>query len=91
MRNNTSSISKDGKLARARLFTVPYFFERSFRYTASNRHGFLDFQNLPRGRASGIIARGGRGGGKVREKWRDCNNITAARVHGARCTSNVGV
>ena len=63
MRKNTSSISKDGKLARARLFTVPYFFERSFRYTASYPQGFLDFQNLPRGRASGIIARGGGGGG----------------------------
>ena len=64
MRNNTSSISKDGKLARARLFTVPYFFERSFRYTASYRQGFLDFQKLPRGRASGIIARGGGGGAR---------------------------
>ena len=29
------------------------------------------------------------GGG--REKQSDCNNITAARVHGARCTSNAGV
>ena len=67
MRNNTSSISKDGKLARARLFTVPYFFERSFRYTASYPQGFLDFQNLPRGRASGIIARGGGGGGGARK------------------------
>ena len=27
-----------------RLFTVPYFFVRSFRYTASYRHGYLDFQ-----------------------------------------------
>ena len=35
-----------------RLFTVPYFFVRSFRYTASYRHGYLDFQVY-------------RGGGKV--------------------------
>ena len=28
---------------------------------------------------------------RKREKQRDCNNITAARVHGARCTSNAGV
>ena len=27
-----------------KLFTVPYFFARSFRYTASYRHGYLDFQ-----------------------------------------------
>ena len=27
-----------------RLLTVPYFFARSFRYTASYRHGYLDFQ-----------------------------------------------
>ena len=33
----------------------------------------------------------GGGGGEGREKWRDCNNITAARVHGARCTSNAGI
>ena len=26
-----------------RLFTVPYFFVRSFGYTASYRHGYLDF------------------------------------------------
>ena len=29
---------------RSRLFTIPYFFVRSFRYTASYRLGFLDFQ-----------------------------------------------
>ena len=35
---------------------------------------------------------GGRGWfGRKREKQGDCNNITAARVHGARCTSNAGV
>ena len=28
----------------SRLYTVPYFFVRSFRYTASYRLGFLDFQ-----------------------------------------------
>ena len=27
-----------------RLFTVPYFFVRSFRYTASYRHSYLVFQ-----------------------------------------------
>ena len=27
-----------------RLFTVPYFFVRSFRYTASYHHEYLDFQ-----------------------------------------------
>ena len=37
----------------ARLFTVPYFFVTSFRYTAS-----YWFSNVPRGRASGIIDRG---------------------------------
>ena len=30
-----------------RLFTVPYFFVRSFRYAASYRHGYLDFQMYP--------------------------------------------
>ena len=39
------------------------------------------------GGASGIVALGGGG----QEKWRDCNNITAARVHGARCTRNACV
>ena len=32
-----------------RLFTVPYFFVRSFRYTTSYRHGYLDFQRYRRG------------------------------------------
>ena len=27
-----------------RLYTVPYFFVRSLRYTASYRHGYLDFK-----------------------------------------------
>ena len=31
-------------LFKPRLFTVPYFFVRSFRYTASYRHEYLDFQ-----------------------------------------------
>ena len=49
-----------------RLFTVPYFFVRSFRYIASYRHGHLDFQMYggSRRRASRIIARGGGGGEK---------------------------
>ena len=29
--------------------------------------------------------------GRGRQKWRDCNNITAVCVHGARWTSNAGV
>ena len=36
------------------MFTVPYFFVRSFRYATSYRHGYLD---------TGIIVRGGGGGG----------------------------
>ena len=36
--------SKPLKHSIVRLFTVPYFFVRSFRYTASYRHGYLDFQ-----------------------------------------------
>ena len=48
-----------------RLFTVPYFFVRSFRYTASYRHGYLDFHMY---RALGIIARGGGGGGGGEKK-----------------------
>ena len=39
-----------------RLFTVPYFLVRSFRYTASYRHGYLDFQ-MYRGAGVRIIAR----------------------------------
>ena len=50
--------------------------------------GHLDFQMYRgEGGPSGIIALGGGG----REKWRDCNDITAARVHGARCTRNACV
>ena len=26
------------------MFTIPFFFVRSFRYTASYRYGYLDFQ-----------------------------------------------
>ena len=48
----------------ARLFTVPYFFVRSFRYTASYHHGYLDFQMYQGGGRSGIIALGGGGGGR---------------------------
>ena len=40
-------------LVRSRLFTVPYFFVRSFRYTASYRHGYLDFQMYRGGRRRG--------------------------------------
>ena len=49
-----------------RLFTVPYFFVRSFRYTASYRHGYLDFHMY---RALGIIARGGGGARKIEKKF----------------------
>ena len=52
-----------------------------------DRRGPLDFQMYRGGRASVIIAVGVWG----REKWRDYNNITAARVHGACCTSNADV
>ena len=38
----------------SRLFTVPYFFVRSFRYTASYRHGFLDFQMYRGGGRRGL-------------------------------------
>ena len=31
-------------IGECRLFTVAYFFVRSFRYTASYGHGYLDFQ-----------------------------------------------
>ena len=38
----------------SRLFTVPYFFVRSFRYTASYRHGYLDFQMYRGGGRRGL-------------------------------------
>ena len=38
-----------------RLFTVPNFFVRSFRYTASYRHGYLDFQMYRGGGRRGIF------------------------------------
>ena len=47
-----------------RLFTVPYFFVRSFRYTASYRHGYLDFQ-MYRGGGRPL---GEGGGGEVARK-----------------------
>ena len=37
-----------------RLFTVPYFFVRSFGHTASYRHGYLDFQMYRGGRRRGL-------------------------------------
>ena len=37
-----------------RLFTVPYFFVRSFRHTASYRHGYLDFQMYRGGGRRGL-------------------------------------
>ena len=37
-----------------RLFTVPYFFVRWFRYTASYRHGYLDFQMYRGDRRRGL-------------------------------------
>ena len=46
----------------ARLFTVPYFFVRSFRYTTSYRHGYLGFQMyLGGGRGDYSSRRRGRG------------------------------
>ena len=37
-----------------RLFTVPYFFVKSFRYTASYRHGYRDFQMYRGGGRRGL-------------------------------------
>ena len=56
--------SLEGKVT-CRLFTVPIFFVRLFRYTASYRHGHLDFQMYRggRGQASEIIVLGEAGGG----------------------------
>ena len=41
----------------ARLFTVPYFFVRSFTYTTSYRHGYLDFQRYRGGGRRGLYLR----------------------------------
>ena len=38
----------------SRLFTVPYFFVRSFRYTASYHHGYLGFQMYRGGGRRGL-------------------------------------
>ena len=38
----------------SRLSTVPYFFVRSFRYTAPYRHGYLDFQMYRGGGRRGL-------------------------------------
>ena len=48
----------------SRLFTVPYFFVRSFRYTASYRHGYLDFQMYRAGGRRGWQLLGGGGEGR---------------------------
>ena len=40
--------------SKLRLFAVPYFFVRSFRYTASYRHGYLDFQMYRAGGRRGL-------------------------------------
>ena len=46
----------------SRLFTVPYFFVRSFRYTASSyRNGYLDFKMYRGGGRRGLWL-GGEGG-----------------------------
>ena len=37
------------------LSTVPYFFVRSFRYTASYRHGYLDFRMYRGGGSRGFL------------------------------------
>ena len=42
----------------SRLFTVPYFFVRQFRYTASFRHGYLDFQMYRGGGSWGLQPQG---------------------------------
>ena len=43
-----------------RLFTVPYFFVRSFRYTASSyRNGYLDFKMYRGGGRRGLWLGGG--------------------------------
>ena len=39
---------------KSRLFTVPFFFVWSFRYTASYRHGYLDFQMYRGGGRRGL-------------------------------------
>ena len=41
-------------LKASRLFTVPYFSVRSFRYTASYRHGYLEFQMYRGGGRQGL-------------------------------------
>ena len=51
-----------------RLFTVPYFFVRSFRYTVSYRHGYLEFQMYRGGGRWGLWLGGG--GGEKGEKNR---------------------
>ena len=52
-----------------RLFTVPYFLVRSFRYTASYRHGYLDF-GMYRGGGHRGYSSGGWGGGGESKKNR---------------------
>ena len=49
-----ASVDKMGR----RLFTVPYFFVRSLRYTASYRHGYLDFQMYRGGGRRGLCKMG---------------------------------
>ena len=52
---------KAGYIVWHRLFAVPYFFVRSFRYTTSYRHGYLDFQ-ITEGSGVGDYSYGGEGG-----------------------------
>ena len=53
-------------LRAARLFTVPYFFVRSFRYTTSYRHGILIFKGTE---GAGVGDYSSEGGGGGREKF----------------------
>ena len=57
-----------------RLFTVPNFFLRSFRYTASS--------NVPRVPASGIVALAGRGGGGRENKRTVITSLQLAFAEG---------
>ena len=54
MCKRTQHVSSNNNVASVGLFTVPYFFVRSFRYTASYRHGYLDFQVYRGGRRRGL-------------------------------------
>ena len=52
--DNLNGPVRHSTLSRLRLFTVPYFFVRSFRYAASYRHGYLNFQMYRGGGRRGL-------------------------------------